>query len=118
MDNLFTEPDPRERLLEALDPQGQTDAGLAVTIANDMPANSATVLAELIERRIERVTGIDITGRTEAGRRLFRSLQPGDSERGLIVALVLMLGADASLRLADLIGHAIADGYERGRGER
>ena len=32
-DTLFTEPDPRDRLLEALDPQGEVDAGRAVAIA-------------------------------------------------------------------------------------
>ena len=72
------------------------------------------MLAELIDKRIERVTRVEIAGRTEASRRLFRSLQPGDSQRDLIIALVSVLGADTSLRLAVLIGHAIADGYERG----
>jgi hypothetical protein len=47
-DNLFTEPDPRDRLLEALDAQGQTDAGLALAIAHDLPADNATVLADLM----------------------------------------------------------------------
>jgi hypothetical protein len=54
MNNLFTEPDPRDRLLEALDPQGQVDAGRAVTIAHDLPADTATVLAELIHKRLAR----------------------------------------------------------------
>lgn len=53
-DNLFTEPDPRDRLLEALDPQGQIDAGRAVAIAHDLPADTATVLAELVNKRVAR----------------------------------------------------------------
>ena len=54
MSNLFTEPDPRDRLLEALDPQGQIDTGRAVTIAHDLPADTATVLAELVNKRVAR----------------------------------------------------------------
>ena len=53
-DNLFTEPGPRDRLLKALDPQGEIDAGLAVTIAHDLPADTATVLAELVHKRVAR----------------------------------------------------------------
>ena len=54
MNNLFTDSDPRDRLLEALDPQGQIDAGRAVTIAHEMAGDTATVLAELIHKRLAR----------------------------------------------------------------
>ena len=53
-DNLSTEPEPRQRLLEALDPQGDLDLGLAVVIAHDLPADTATVLADLIDKRVSR----------------------------------------------------------------
>jgi hypothetical protein len=72
------------------------------------------VLADLIDKRIERVIGVEIAGRTEAGTRLFRALCLADDERGLIVALVSVLGSEASRRLADMIGRAIADAYDRG----
>ena len=44
-------PTPTERLLAALDPQGDTDLGLAVVIAQDLPGHRTTVLAELIRKQ-------------------------------------------------------------------
>jgi hypothetical protein len=112
-DNLFTEPGPRD--LEALDPQGELDAGLAVAIAHDLPADTAALLADLITKRAERLGNIEVAARTDADVRLFRALRPeGDSDGGLRVALVSVLGAEASRRLADMIGHAITDVYDRG----
>jgi hypothetical protein len=43
-----------ERLLDALDPQGELDLGLAVVIAADLPGDAAAVLAELIHKRLRR----------------------------------------------------------------
>jgi len=34
-------PTPTERLLDALDPQGDVDLGLAVVIAQDLPGDAA-----------------------------------------------------------------------------
>jgi hypothetical protein len=47
-------PTPTERLLDALDPQGDVDLGLAVVIAQDLPGDAAAVLAELIHKRLRR----------------------------------------------------------------
>jgi hypothetical protein len=61
-------PTPTERLLEALDPQGDIDLGLAVVIAQDLPGDAATVLAELIDKRLRRaVAGAYDRGWTERG---------------------------------------------------
>jgi hypothetical protein len=49
-----TIPTPTERLLDALDPQGDIDLGLAVVIAADLPGYVAAVLAELIHKRLRR----------------------------------------------------------------
>jgi hypothetical protein len=45
---------PTERLLDALDPQGTDDLGLAVVVAQDLPDETATVLADLIHKRLAR----------------------------------------------------------------
>jgi hypothetical protein len=60
-------PTPTERLLDALDPQGDVDLGLAVVIAQDLPGDAA-VLAELIHKRLRRaiVSAYD-RGWTERG---------------------------------------------------
>ena len=47
-------PSPTERLLEALDPQGDVDLGLAVVIAQDLTDDAVAVLAELVHKRIVR----------------------------------------------------------------
>ena len=54
-DSLFTEPGPLDRLLEALDPQGEHDLGLAVLVAAQLDSDAQTVLGGLIERRLARV---------------------------------------------------------------
>ena len=56
MNNLSTPPDPAERLLDSLDPQGDIDRGLAVVIAHDLPADTATALAGLIDNRVRRAS--------------------------------------------------------------
>jgi hypothetical protein len=47
-------PTPTDRLLDALDPQGDIDLGLAVVIAQDLSGDAATVLAGLIHKRLAR----------------------------------------------------------------
>jgi hypothetical protein len=47
-------PTPTERLLDALDPRGDIDLGLAVVIAQDLPGDAVAVLAELIHKRLRR----------------------------------------------------------------
>jgi hypothetical protein len=47
-------PTPTERLLDALDPQGELDVGLAVVVAQDLSGDPAGVLAELIHKRLRR----------------------------------------------------------------
>jgi lipase chaperone LimK len=124
-DNLFTEPGPRDRLLEALDPQGDIDLGLAVVIAHDLTDDTATVLTELIQKRIARVPAEDQDHdepndqASDALRRLIRALQPADdAQRGLLLAVVTLLGGDTSSRLADLVERANADAYDRGYRDR
>jgi hypothetical protein len=51
---MYNVPTPTEQLLDALDPQGDIDLGLAVVIAQDLPADGVTVLAELIHKRLAR----------------------------------------------------------------
>jgi hypothetical protein len=56
---------------------------------------------------------------SDALRRLIRALQPGDdAQRGLLLAVVTLLGGDTSARLADLVERANADGYDRGYRDR
>jgi hypothetical protein len=47
-------PTPTERLLDALDPQGEIDLGLAVVICQDVPDDTASVLADLVHKRLAR----------------------------------------------------------------
>jgi hypothetical protein len=55
----------------------------------------------------------------DALRRLIRALQPtDDAQRGLLVAVVTLLGGDVSTRLADRVERANADAYDRGWSER
>jgi len=77
-DNLFTEPGPRDRLLEALDPQGDIDLGLAVVIAQDLTDDTATVLTELIQKRIARVPARRGPGPRRAQRSGLRCAAPAD----------------------------------------
>jgi hypothetical protein len=53
-DTVPTKPTPTERLLAALDPADEHDLGLAVVICQDLPADTATVLAELVNKRVAR----------------------------------------------------------------
>jgi hypothetical protein len=46
--------DPRDQLISALDPQNAVDRGVAVTIAHDLPTDSALVLAELVHKAVRR----------------------------------------------------------------
>ena len=56
---------------------------------------------------------------SDALRRLIRALQPGDdAQRGLLLAVVTLLGGHTSSRLADLVERANADAYDRGFAER
>lgn len=55
---------------------------------------------------------------SDALRRLIRALQPGDdAQRGLLLAVVTLLGGHTSARLADLVERANADAYDRGYAE-
>ena len=91
-------PTPTERLLAALDPQGDIDLGLAVVIARPGPT----------QRRRDR-----------ARRKLIRATQPGDdAQRGLLVGTVTLLGNHTSGRLADLVERANADACDRGYRDR
>jgi hypothetical protein len=56
---------------------------------------------------------------SDALRRLIRALQPtDDTQRGLLVATVTLLGGNNSGRLADLVERANADAYDRGYQDR
>ena len=56
---------------------------------------------------------------SDALRRLIRALQPtDDAQRGLLVAVVTLLGGHTSSRLADLVERAGADAYDRGYQDR
>ena len=56
---------------------------------------------------------------SDALRRLIRALQPGDdAQRGLLLAVVTLLGGHTSSRLADLVERANADACDRGFAER
>jgi hypothetical protein len=56
---------------------------------------------------------------SDALRRLIRALQPGDdAQRGLLLAVVTLLGGHTSSRLADLVERGNADAYDRGYAER
>jgi hypothetical protein len=58
-------------------------------------------------------------GPSDALRRLIRALQPtDDTQRGLLVAAVTLLGREVSGRLAALVERANADGYDRGYRDR
>ena len=58
-------------------------------------------------------------GSSDALRRLIRALQPtDDAQRGLLVAVVTLLGGHTSSRLADLVERATADAHDRGWTER
>jgi hypothetical protein len=54
MKNTIPPTDPHDQLISALDPQSALDRGLAVTIAHDLPTDSALVLAELVHKRVSR----------------------------------------------------------------
>ena len=54
MDQNLPTPDPRERLLNMLHPQGDIDHGLAVTVANQLGRDAQQVLAELIDKEVTR----------------------------------------------------------------
>jgi lipase chaperone LimK len=56
---------------------------------------------------------------SDALRRLVLALQPADDpQRGLLLAVVTLLGGHTSNRLADLVERANADAYDRGYRER
>jgi hypothetical protein len=56
---------------------------------------------------------------SDALRRLIRATQPtDDAQRGLLVTIVTVLGAETSSRLADLVERTNANAYERGWTER
>jgi hypothetical protein len=56
---------------------------------------------------------------SDALRRLIRALRPtDDAQRGLLVAVVTLLGGHTSARLASLVERANADAYDRGWTER
>ncbi|MGH8774823.1 MAG: hypothetical protein ACRDWI_06525 [Jiangellaceae bacterium] len=54
--SMHNKPDPRDVFLAALDPIGEVDYGLAVTIAHDLSGDVLTVLSELVHKRVARAT--------------------------------------------------------------